>query len=125
MTVEYLDYLGCKLVVSFQITLIDSDKDEIRCITLCTIANGCEFFSGVAVMHPNESPDVETGRRIAFSRAAKAFAWSRLEKFDGFTDDWEGAKGVAKWIYDELRLARYKAKTAISDDLATDKRLTY
>ena len=109
--VEYLDYLGCKLVVSFQIKLIDSDKDEIRCVTLCTIANGCEFFSGVAVMHPHESPDVETGRRIAFSRAAKAYAWDRVNKWTDFAS-WGCAKELAKWVYKELRLARYNAKTA-------------
>ena len=117
MDVEYLDYLGSKLVVSFYCSIMGVEDDEIRYAEVCTIANGCEFFSGVAILHPYEHLDIKTGRRIAFSRAAKAYAWNRVERWNDYcmAGDWEGAKKLAKWICSELRLARYNAKTAISD----------
>jgi len=77
------------VVVYFGHDFIKNHTDELdgeeRWMTTCIIKTAsnnrkAQIFSGTAIQHPNESTDMEMGRKISFERAVDCLVLSHLKE---------------------------------------------
>jgi hypothetical protein len=73
MITETFSVFDRKLTVSFFPRSITTSLGH-RMAIVCIVSNGAEFFSGVAVRHPDEPYDQDMAMKIAYKRAMFAFA---------------------------------------------------
>ena len=60
------------------------DENGVRGVTVCILElPHKQFYPGVAVVHPNDTPNDTNGVKISFGRAVKSFADTQYYGYDG------------------------------------------